>query len=154
MKKLFLIVTLGLIGNAKAQWVNKVSDNGFDDPYRYAVAYTDDGQNFVKLEKLTDTSMIVVLYDGYVCEERPLLEFSFKVGNDNDKYEVYAVRSTDKKKAMTSAVINTGDFVRSFRLATTMRIRLNDESCGMTIFSFNMANSSSAITWVMGDRIR
>ena len=154
MKKLLLIFAFFTAAQSEAQWENKSVDNGFDEPYRYAVAYTDDGNYFVKLEKLTDTSVIIVLYEGYICDERPKLEFSFKVGDENDKYDVYAVRSTDKKRAMTSAVVNMGDFVRSFKLSSIMRIRLTDETCGTKIFTFDMSFSTSAIIWVMGDKLR
>lgn len=154
MKKLFVIFALFTATKSQAQWENKVGDNGFDDPYRYSVCYTSDGQNFAKLEKLNDTSVLVVVYEGYICNERPKIEYSFKVGNDNDKYDVYGVRSTDKKRVMMSAVVNTGDFVRSFKLASVMRIRLNDESCGSQIFTFDMTYSQSALIWVMGDKLR
>ena len=154
MKKLFIIFALFTAAKSNAQWENKIADNGFDEPYRYAVCYTSDGKNFVKLEKLTDTSVLVVLYEGYICEERPKVEYSFKVGGLTDKYDIYGIRSTDKKRVMMSAVVNESNFVHSFKYCSIMRIRLNDESCGSEIYAFDMTYSEKALIWVMSDRLR
>lgn len=132
---------------ANAQWKTETIDNGFDPPFR--VAYTNDGQSkFLKLTKFSDSSVMLTMYEGYVCEERPVVELSFKMDTGWAKFAVYGLTSTDSKKVYISTdVVNS--FGDAFSKASVLRIRLNDGHCGTNMSEFNMTGSAAALKFIM-----
>jgi hypothetical protein len=79
MKKYILSLIFLSVGACKAQWSNKTSDNGFDDPYKYSICIAaENSRVWVKLEKLTDTSVLLYIFTGYVCKDKPSVDYSFK----------------------------------------------------------------------------
>jgi len=146
MKKLFLIATALFMGNAKAQWVTKSVDNGFDPLYHIAVCY--DGDDFIKLENFGEGKIALILYTGYFCTETPFVELSYKLDTGWSKFSGNAImRTSDKKKIILSVNIDENMY-DEFRKSSRLRMRVDDDHCGKKIYDFSMVNSTNAINFV------
>jgi len=147
MKKLFLIAATLFAGQLSAQWESKKVDNGFDPPYHLASCF-DTKSNFLKLENFGEGKIALILYTGYFCTEQPFVELSFKMDTGWSKYSGNAImRTTDKKKIIITTDIDNL-FSDEFRKSSILKIRVDDDHCGKTIYQFNMAGSTNAINYV------
>jgi hypothetical protein len=148
MKKLFLIAATLFAGQLSAQWESKKVDNGFDPPYHLASCF-DTKSNFLKLENFGEGKIALILYTGYFCTEQPFVELSFKMDTGWSKYSGNAImRTTDKKKIIITTDIDNL-FSDEFRKSSILKIRVDDDHCGKTIYQFNMAGSTNAINYVL-----
>lgn len=85
MKYYIFIFFLNFIISAKAQWISKRIDNGFDEPYKYAFS-AEPKNRFIKLEPYDEFEPKVLFYLGgeYYCGEGPVfIELSFQVNGQN-----------------------------------------------------------------------
>lgn len=148
MKKLFFIIAGLIAGQASAQWETKKVDNGFDPPFHVAICY-DKKTNFLKLENFGEGKVAMILYTGYFCTEQPNVELSYKMDTGWSKYSGNAImRTTDQKKIIISIDIDNA-MHDEFRKSSLLKIRVDDEHCGKSIYEFIMAGSTNAINYVI-----
>jgi len=148
MKKLLLaLVTVTLFTTTSfSQWVSKKIDNGFDTPYY--IAYTQDGQNaYLKLENYKG----IAFYMGgiYVCDESVIVDISFMVNGEYQKYYLTGNVSENRKTLFMVDDLNSdAEFLADFKAASSVRIRVNDKTCDTEIYEFKMTGSTAAFNRV------
>jgi hypothetical protein len=152
MKK-YIIITITMLAalTCKAQWVNAVADNGFDPKFNYSTCdETTYANKWLKIQKMTDSTMLFLVYLKYVCVDKPTIEYSFKLDTGWTKFTYYGLTSADKSKIYLSYDLE-GNFGDAFSKATILKIRVDDKHCGKTVYEFNMAGSAAALAWVRKD---
>lgn len=147
MKKLLVLVSVSLFSfNALSQWVFKKIDNGFDTPYK--IAYTEDGQSeFLKLQNYKG----IIFYIGgvYICDESVTVDISFLVNEEYKKYSVTGVTSENRKTLFMVDDLNSNpNLLADFKAASSVKIRINDTTCGTEIYEFKMAGSTAAYDYI------
>jgi hypothetical protein len=148
MKKLILSsALLCAITTAKAQWTYKNVDNGIDEPYK--ICYTEaDNYARLKLEKYNDGVMFYIS-GTYFCEEFPKADVVFTVSGVTKKYQVVGARSEDSKIVFLAFDISEESFLEDFKQASSVKVRVNETYCTTDVFTFNMANSKSALEFML-----
>lgn len=148
MKKLFLILAGLVAGQVSAQWVTKRVDNGFDPPYHIATCDDPKG-NFIKLENFGEGKVALILYNGYFCTEQPFVELTYKMDTGWSKFSGNAImRTTDQKKIILSINVDNAMY-SEFRKSSLLKIRVDDEHCGKSVYEFKMIGSTNAINYVI-----
>jgi len=148
MKKLFLIMATLVAGKVSAQWETKKIDNGFDPPYQIASCWDAKG-NFLKLENFGEGKVALILYTGYFCTEQPFVELSYKMDTGWSKFSGNAImRTTDQKKIIISIDVDR-NMRDEFRKSSLLKIRVDDEHCGKSVYEFKMIGSTNAINYVI-----
>jgi hypothetical protein len=148
MKKLLLVLlgTTVFSLNLLAQWKVDRIDNGFDTPYY--IAYTQDGQNaYLKLENYKG----IAFYMGgvYVCDESVVVDISFMVNGEYQKYYLTGTVSDNRKTLFMVDDLNSdAEFLADFKAASSVRIRVNDKTCDTEIYEFKMTGSTAAFNRV------
>jgi hypothetical protein len=148
MKKLLLVLlgTTVFSLNSLAQWKVDKIDNGFDTPYY--IAYTQDGQNaYLKLENYKG----IAFYMGgiYVCDESVVVDISFMVNGEYQKYYLTGNVSENRKTLFMVDDLNSdAEFLADFKAASSVRIRVNDKTCDTEIYEFKMTGSTAAFNRV------
>jgi hypothetical protein len=151
MKKIKLLTALLLITNLSySQWITRNIDNGFDDPYR--ITYTEDIRNSVllKLEK-TNEGVAIYLTGRYYCSENPVVDVVFKVRGQNKRHSILGKKSKDSRSVFLILDITTEDqkdFLNDFLNASIALVRVNEEHCTDSYYSFNMTNSTNAFNFM------
>ena len=146
MKNLFLILFLLLALNINAQWVNKTVNNDFDDPYR--ICYT--AQNNGVILKLKNVEGLISFYlcGGDYCDESPVVDLSFIVNGVAKKYSRECSISSDNKIVWLINDLLIEEMLTDFKNCNILKVRVNDYTCSIEIYSFNMSGSSSAINFI------
>lgn len=149
MKKyIFTLVLLTVATISNAQWKNEEVDNGFDAKFRYStVDEQTNTSRWLKIEKYKDSQTLLLVYLGYVCTNSPIIELSFKLDTGWCKFKVTGITATAKKKVYISDDV-VKDFGDAFAKSSLLKIRVDDDYCGLNIYSFNMAGSKAALDWV------
>ncbi len=146
MKNILLILLLLLILNVNAQWVNKIVDNDFDEPYR--ICYTATNNNgYLKLENI-DGSISFYIKGGYYCDDSPVVDLSFVVKGVTKKYSINATTSESNDIVWLIDDLTNSQFIEDFKNCSILKVRVNDYTCSSKIYSFNMSGSSSAIKFI------
>lgn len=147
MKKMILTVaTILTVGLVNAQWTKDRVDNGLDEPYKICYTAINNG-GFLKLEG--DTSGIAFyVAGGYYCEDSPLVNISFLVNNQWEKYSVWGNTSSNNKAVFFTMNLKNEVFFKDFLNATSVKIRINETYCDNETYQFNMAGSTSAFNFL------
>lgn len=147
-----IIMLLALVSGLElsAQWEMKTVDNGFDEPFRVAYAESTTGKEFIKLYNSSISGYVgLLMYEGYMCSEKPGIEMSFLVNGKWEKYELlYGVTSEDKK--LFYILTSVKSIEADFRAASMLKIRVTDDHCGTEIYEFNMKGSAAALDFMLG----
>jgi len=147
MKTLLMTVGLALSYTASAQWTYKNIDNGFDDPYR--IAYTEDNNGaWLKLENV-DGEIFFYISGGYTCDEYLIVDLSFMVNGAYKKYTCSSRTSESKKTVYFIDNLLTADCLADFKSCTTLKIRVNDVTCGSDTYEFKMSGSTAALNFIV-----
>ena len=144
MRKVFLsAMFIGMVGVAKAQWVFKKVDNGFDTPFR--IAYTNSNNlGYLKMEQY-DGKVLMFLKGLYFCEENVTCDVSLFVNNEWQKYSYTVGVSSDNNIVwLVNDMTTDKTFLAHFCNATKIKIRVNMIDCDTEIYEFPMGNSSRA----------
>ena len=145
MKNLLVVVGLALSSTANAQWITRTVDNGFDDPYR--IAYTQSDNMLLKLENV-DGKVWVYIANGYTCDDELTVDVSFIVNGVSKKYTFNAFTSDDGGNVFFIGDLVNENCVADFRACTSVKIRINDTTCGSEIHQFNMSGSTSSLKFI------
>lgn len=139
---------LALSYTARAQWTNKTINNGFDPTYK--VAYTDiTKMQWIKLENYNNA--ISFYMDGvFVCEKVVDVDISFVVNGAYKKYNLVDCYVTeDHETVFFVDDLRTSDMLSSFKSASSVKVRVNDRTCGEETYEFKMTGGSSAFDFVV-----
>ena len=158
MKHSILLLFVFILCSAKAQWISKKIDNGFDEPYKFAYS-AEPKDRFIKLQPYDDFDTKILFYLGgeYYCGDGPVfIELSFQVNGQNKKYSRYCnlFNIDEDKYAMISDDFMNEAFLSDFKASSTMKIRINDYDCEsqdnfQTVYTFSMSGSSAALNFVL-----
>jgi hypothetical protein len=147
MKKiLFTLTLLFSVSLAFSQWGYELVKNDFDDPYRIAYTPVNNG-SILKLENLSG-SVFFYIQGGYFCDEYPTVDLVFVVNGVNSKYSVEGIRNEANDVVFISTDIVNEEFYNDFKKCSTIKIRVNETSCGTETYSFNMSKSTSALNYI------
>ena len=146
MKTLLLILGLVLSYTASAQWTYKTMDNGFDEPYKIAYTAINAG-SWLKLENVKG-EVSFYISGGYTCEDNVIVDISFMVNGAYKKYTYYAETSSDKTDVFIIDNLLIEDCLADFKSCTTLKLRINDATCGEETYEFKMSGSTAALNFV------
>lgn len=149
MKKVIeLLLAVLITGSVSAQWTYKISDNGFDEPYK--IAYTAVNNNAILKMENVDSSIVLYVQGGYYCDESPTVDVVFVVNGVDKKYKFTGSKSQDNSVVFISWYFELyTDAVADFRAASSVRIRINESYCTTEVYSFNMSNSKAAYEFMI-----
>jgi len=148
MKKTILTLGLGLALNftANAQWTYKTVNDDFDGLFK--VAYTETNNDaYLKME-LSDGDVAFFIKGGYYCDEKPLVDLVFLVNGQPKKYTVTGFTSEDKRIVFLDLYLNKSEMLESFKNASTLKVRINQDVCTDDIYTFDMKNSTAAFNFI------
>lgn len=153
MKRFNLLTALLLLTNwSYSQWITRHIDNGLDKPYR--IAYCEDvkGNGFLKLEE-SDYTIAFYVTGGYHCSEKPIIDLAFKVKDEYTRYTIVGKKSRDSKTVfiiMDLTEEEQKNFLNDFLNASSMVMRINEETCTDDYYAFDMTNSTKAFYFMRG----
>lgn len=147
MKTLFLIIGLALSYTVSAQWRYETVNNGLDEPYRIAYTAYNDG-SWLKLENVKG-EICFYISGAYTCEDYVTVDISFLVNGVYKKYIFDAVTSADGTDVFIIDNLLIADCLADFKACTSLKLRINDTSCGADIFQFKMSGSTAALNYVI-----
>lgn len=148
MKKTLLTLGLGLALNftASAQWTYKAVNDDFDGSFK--VAYTETVNNaWLKLENVNG-DVAFFIKGGYYCDESPLVDLVFLVNDEPVRYTITGITSLDKSIVFIDLSLNKSEILESFKNASKLKIRVNQDVCTDDIYVFDMKNSTAAFNFI------
>ena len=142
------ILILALSYTASAQWVNDNVDDGFDPTYN--IAYTNDYiTHWLKLENY-NKNISFYMSGFFVCDKVVDVEVSFLVDGAYQKYEILECDvSEDHNTVFLVKNLKTSEMLSSFKSASSVKVRVNDKTCGAGTYEFNMTGGTSAFDFVV-----
>ena len=152
MKKLNLLLLLVVLTNTSfGQWVTKNVDNGIDDPYRIAYCMSTSDRGILKLEE-SGGEIAFYVAGNYFCSDYPIVDIGIKVGEETNRYRVIGRKSRDSKTVFLIDNLlaeERADFLRDFKNATSLTMRVNEEHCTDEYYKFIMTGSTKAFTFML-----
>jgi hypothetical protein len=148
MKKVInLVLAVLTVGTLNAQWSYKTVKNGFDNPYK--LAYTPENNGASAYMLVIDSAVILEISGGYYCDEEPNLDVVLVVNGVDKKFEFEGYKgSTSDVIYITWDMELHPEFLDAFKLASTMRIRVNESYCTTEIYTYKMTNSKAAFDYI------
>jgi hypothetical protein len=148
MKRIFLFATAVLtVGIINAQWSFKTVKNGFDKPYK--VAYTPENNGAEAYMLFVDSAVVLEISGGYYCDEEPNVDVVLVVNGLDNKFEFEGYKgSTSDVVYLTWDMELHPEFLNAFKLASIMRVRINESSCDNAIYTYKMTSSKAAFDYV------
>ncbi len=147
MKKLILsLASMMVLSISHSQWSYKTINNNFDDPYR--IAYTAENNGAIlKLEKVGN-EVYFYITGGYYCDEDPIVDLVFIINGKDVKFYAESDVSSDNETVFIMNDILTSNLLDPFKNCTSIRVRVNDLTCGEEVYFFNMKGSTSALNFI------
>jgi hypothetical protein len=148
MKRIFLFATAVLtVGTLNAQWSFKTVNNGFYKPYK--VAYTPENNGAEAYMLFVDSAVVLEISGGYYCDEEPNIDVVLVVNGVDNKFEFEGYKgSTSDVVYLTWDMELHPEFLNAFKLASIMRVRINESSCANAIYTYKMTSSKAAFDYV------
>lgn len=148
MKRIFLFATAVLtVGIINAQWSFKTVKNGFDKPYK--VAYTPENNGAEAYMLFVDSAVVLEISGGYYCDEEPNVDVVLVVNGVDNKFEFEGYKgSTSDVVYLTWDMELHPEFLNAFKLASIMKVRINESSCDNAIYTYKMTSSKAAFDYV------
>ena len=149
MKKVInLVLAVLTVGTLNAQWTYKTVKNGFDDPYKVAYTPTNNGAEAYML--FVDSAVVLEISGGYYCDEEPSIDVVLVVNGVDNKFEFEGYKgSTGDVIYITWDMASEPAFLNAFKLATTMRVRINESYCTTEVYTYKMTNSKAAFDYMI-----
>lgn len=149
MSRLLLLLFTVLVSNiSAAQWKYETVSKPFETSY--PIAYNRNAANaLLKLEN-ADGTIVFYLSDIYFCTEYPDVDISFLINGKREEYTKECFRSEDGETIFISLDIEgLKDFVPNFKAATSISIRVNEQSdCTTYTYTFDMKGSTAAYNYM------
>lgn len=149
MKKVInLVLAVLTVGTINAQWAYKTVNNGFDKPYK--LAYTPENNGASAYMLYLDSAVVLEISGGYYCDEEPSVDVVLVVNGVDNKFEFEGYKgSTSDVIYITWDMASNPEFLNAFRLASTMRVRINESYCTTEVYSYKMTNSKTAYDYMV-----
>lgn len=150
-----LIIALLTATNTFAQWTYKTVDNKFDEPFKKAINLDYKTAGMMILEKsdynfeLGFNVPFFAVKGTYFCEEYPYVDFVFFVGGVKYNYSFVGATSTDKEYIFFNDEIWTAEFIRDFKSASKVLVRVNQSYCDNDYYEFNFSGSTAAFNFII-----
>jgi hypothetical protein len=149
MKRIFLFpIAVLMVGTLHAQWSYKTVKNGFDKSYK--VAYTPGNNGAEAYMLFVDSAVVLEISGGYYCDEEPKVDVALVVNGEENKIEFEGYKgSTSDVVYITWDMELHPEFLNAFKLASTMKIRINESYCTTEIYTYKMTNSKAAFEYMI-----
>ena len=149
MKKVInLVLAVLTVGTLNAQWAYKTVNNGFDTPYKVAYTPTSNGAEAYML--FVDSAVVLEISGGYYCDEEPSVDVVLVVNGVDNKFafEGYKGGSSDVVYITWDMELHP-EFLNAFKLASTMKVRINESYCTTEVYTYKMTNSKAAFEYMI-----
>lgn len=154
MKQIITLLAILMVSaNCYSQWTFKTINSDFDGSFKKAYTpLSTTGYLFMEEINPDDTANyklpMLALRGSYFCDDETTIDLILVVNGVNKKYQPIATKSTDSKFYFFNMNIWTDEFISDFKNASKCMIRANQEHCTDDLFTFNMANSAQAFTFL------
>jgi hypothetical protein len=145
MKTLLLLFVL-CSSIAHSQWTTKTVNNGFDEPYRICHSKEVDGA-ILKLENVNG-KIAFYIQGMYVCEDEIVVDLSFLINSDYSKYTFVSEASKDHEVLFFTWDLLGSKADEDFQACSEVKVRINDSTCGESIYTFKMSGSTLALKYI------
>ena len=99
-------------------------------------------------KEVKNTSLILV--GGYHCKAHPKVEILLIVSGETKKYTYYGSTFKDSRGIyLVQDVTTNPEFLNDFKLASKIKIRINEEYCEDEYYEFSMSGSTAALNYVI-----
>jgi hypothetical protein len=149
MKKVInLVLAVLTVGTLNAQWSYKTVNNGFDTPYK--IAYTPASNGAEAYMFFIDSAVVLEVSGGYYCDDKPSIDVVLVVNGVDSKFafEGYKGSSSDVVYITWDMALYP-EFLKAFKLASTMKIRINESYCTNEVYTYKMTNSKAAFDYMI-----
>ena len=147
-KSIFLTMGVLMVGTLNAQWSFKTVKNGFDKPFKLAYTPTSNGAEAYML--VIDSAVILEISGGYYCDENPKVDVVLVVNGVDNKFEFKGYKgSTSDVVYITWDMEQNPEFLDTFKLASTMRVRINESKCDTSVYEYKMTNGKAAFNYII-----
>ena len=148
MKKVInLVLAVLTVGTLNAQWTYKTVKNGFDDPYKIAYTPTSNGAEAYML--FVDSAVILEISGGYYCDEDPKVDVVLVVNGVDNKFAFEGYKgSTGDVVYITWNMEQNPEFLDAFKLASIMKVRINESYCTTEVYTYKMTSSKAAFEYI------
>ena len=149
MKKVInLVLAVLTVGTLNAQWTYKTVNNGFDTPYKMAYTPTSNGAEAYMF--FIDSAVILEISGGYYCDDKPSIDVVLVVNGVDNKFAFEGYKGgTSDVIYITWDMASEPEFLSAFRLASTMKIRINESYCSTEVYTYKMTNSKAAYDYMI-----
>jgi hypothetical protein len=149
MKKVInLVLAVLTVGTLNAQWTYKTVNNGFDTPYK--MAYTPENNGAEAYMFFIDSAVILEISGGYYCDDKPSIDVVLVVNGVDTKFAFEGYKGgTSDVIYITWDMASEPEFLNAFRLASTMKIRVNESYCSTEVYTYKMTNSKAAYDYMI-----
>ena len=89
------------------------------------------------------------LSGGYHCDDNPLVDIVFYIGETPKKYQIEGSISTNNSTIFFIDDLTTHEMKADFLKASTVKIRINESHCNDDHYVFNMGNSKAAYQYML-----
>ena len=89
------------------------------------------------------------LSGGYHCDDNPLVDIVFYIGETPKKYQIEGSISTNNSTIFFIDDLSTHEMKADFLKASTVKIRVNESHCNDDHYVFNMGNSKAAYQYML-----
>ena len=89
------------------------------------------------------------LSGGYHCDDYPLVDIVFYIGETPKKYQIEGSISTNNSTIFFIDDLSTHEMKADFLKASTVKIRVNESHCKDDYYVFNMGNSKAAYQYML-----
>jgi hypothetical protein len=151
MKKLNLLLLIVLSNTSFGQWVTENIDNGIDIPYPIAYCMSTSDRGILKLEENRGEIAFYVT-GSYFCSDNPIVDIGIKVNGETNRYRLVGRKSRDSKTVFLIDNLlenERANFVRDFKNASSLIMRVNEEHCTDEYFAFIMRGSTKAFNFML-----
>ena len=146
-KSIFLAMGVLMVGTLNAQWSFKTIKNGFDKPFK--MAYTPENNGAEAYMLVIDSAVVLEISGGDYCDEDPKVDVVLVVNGVDNKFEFKGYKgSTSDVVYITWDMESDPGFLKVFKAASTMKVRINESSCANGIYTFNMTNAKAAFNYI------
>ena len=147
-KSIFLAMGVLMVGTLNAQWSFKTIKNGFDKPFK--MAYTPENNGAEAYMLVIDNAVVLEISGGDYCDEDPKVDVELVVNGVDNKFAFEGYKgSTGDVIYITWDMASEPAFLSAFKLASTMKIRINESYCTTEIYTYKMTNSKAAFEYMI-----
>jgi hypothetical protein len=118
-----------------------------DKPYKVASTPGNNGAEAYML--FVDSSVVLEISGGYYCDEEPNVDVVLVVNGVDNKFEFegYKGSSSDVVYITWDMELHQ-EFLNAFKLASRMRVRINESKCDSSVYEYKMNNAKAAFNYI------